>query len=274
MLRQTANSTNATKITNSTSNGTNVQTSSTLISNSTTNQTAQSNQSTIETNQTSTQTQPTLKTQASESAVYKVSNSYTPATTGTNVFKKYDNATNAIGIVQNSTKAIRSLPDKVTSCDQIILVKVKRLKDFEDFCQVEEAFFSLSVYVANLFDTERPDRLLESMTLDKIQYIPHFLTGAKNCLDFLSRDNARMGVCFDNKEQAESAIQAYDSFSRCRLGDDLHSTKDQIKKIIEMSCLGVHDISHNQKKLIQHFVTGRKKYRNLHQRNSVIINKY
>jgi hypothetical protein len=158
---------------------------------------------------------------------------------GTNVFSGSHNASNAVGTVGLANLSITELPNTVKRCDQVILVEVNRIKDFNDYCKVEKAFFTMSVYIINLFESKNSDKLIESITLDKLANVPKYLEGAPNCLDFYGKTGKRMGICFESQTKAESIIEAYKAFMKCRMGDNLKElTLEQMRAIFEMACGG------------------------------------
>jgi hypothetical protein len=127
------------------------------------------------------------------------------------------NSTDAAGLVGSLNFSISQPPYKVERCDQVLLLKGKRL-NLTDYCQKTEGFMTLSIYMANLFETEKSDRLIESLPLDQITTIPSLLTGTTSCLQF-STKTKNFGFCYDTADILKQVIKAYEYFRKCRKGN-------------------------------------------------------
>jgi hypothetical protein len=233
---------------------TSTSTNSTATSITTSSDSSASNNSTTGTTSTTvTNTTSTATTVASANGTSSIISSNTTATTktkpatyaplphpiGTNVFRKFNNASNAVGIVGQRNNSITSLPNKVVQCDQVILIPVKRLTNFSNYCEQSDAFFTMSAYIINLFDSPSADQLLESIMLDKLKGYPTQVPGAPYCLDFSNKKDVRLGICFGSKEKTKSIVDAFNSFMRCRLGDNLKDlSKQKLRELFELSCGG------------------------------------
>jgi hypothetical protein len=158
---------------------------------------------------------------------------------GTNVFAGQKNASNALGYVGPSDYSITSFPFKIKRCDQVVLLPVKRMTDFNDYCKTSEAFFTMSVYMVNLFESKDSNKLLESITLDKLTNVPTQIVGAPNCLDFKGTNGKRMGICFSNEVEVKNIIYGFKDFMKCRLGDNLKDlSMDDMDRVLKLSCMG------------------------------------
>ncbi len=155
-----------------------------------------------------------------------------PAATGTKVLDGKNNATNAVGMVGPSNYSLTAFPYKVKACDQIILVKGEMIKNFTNYCQKSPSYFTMSIYMVNVFSAEQPDKLINSITLDRLSKVPSLLAGVPNCIDFQG-SNSRIAVCFDSDATVQKLLEAYNSFLRCRMGDNLQAmSTNQMWKII------------------------------------------
>jgi hypothetical protein len=86
--------------------------------------------------------------------------------------------------------------------------------------------------MVNLFTSKDSNKLIESITIDRLTTVPKLLGGAPGCVDFQA-SNKRISVCVKGKEQAEEIIDAFRSFMRCRMGDNLRPlTTQQMWKIL------------------------------------------
>jgi hypothetical protein len=161
-----------------------------------------------------------------------------PKDQGTNVFLGTTNSSNALGFVGNVTNSVSVPPYVVKRCDQVILVAGKRITNFKDYCQKTEGYLTMSVYMVNLFEARDSNKLVESITLDKMTQMPQVLAGAPGCIDFIGGDK-RIATCFEEPETVNELIQAYQDFLRCRMGDNLKQLSwNDIRNIIMTSCMG------------------------------------
>ncbi len=167
----------------------------------------------------------------------------TSSSDGTNVFQGQSNSSNALGHVGPNNFSISQAPYVVKSCDQVLLIPVQRIVDFNDYCKKQDGFFTMSVYMVNLFEAKDSNKLLESITLDKITTVPRTLAGAPGCIDFLS-GNKRIAVCLKGDELVQQVIQAYQSFLRCRMGDNLKvMSMQEMMKVVMMSACGAKNLT-------------------------------
>lgn len=161
-----------------------------------------------------------------------------PAEIGTGVFLGLTNSSNALGYVGPVNYSVSVPPYVVKSCDQVILVPVKRISNFNDYCKKDEGFLTMSVYMVNLFETKDSNKLVESITLDKMTNIPVPLAGAPGCIDFRGGDK-RIAACFEENDAVNQLIQAYQDFMRCRNGDNLKDLSwNEMRNILMSACMG------------------------------------
>ena len=140
--------------------------------------------------------------------------------TGTNVFTaKKTNATDAAGLVGGYNFTVPAAPYHVERCDQILQIKGKKM-DLNDYCIQTDAFMTLSIYMANLFDAQSPDKLSMSIHFDELVQIPGILVGTTKCIKFAGKTN-QFGFCYESKEVAQQIIVAYQKFYECTRGGDL-----------------------------------------------------
>lgn len=92
--------------------------------------------------------------------------------------------------------------------------------DLNDYCIQTDAFMTLSIYMANLFDAKNPDKLAMSIHFDEIVEMPRILTGTTKCIKFAGKSN-QFGFCYDSVTVATQIITAYRKFYECSRGGDL-----------------------------------------------------
>merc|ERR1711957_798760 len=90
---------------------------------------------------------------------------------GTNVFDGKINATDAVGKVGFTNYSVVKPPYKVKRCDQILLLPGKKLNP-KDYCEKEDAFMTMSIYMMNFFLKRDPNKLVESFNMYEITQIP------------------------------------------------------------------------------------------------------
>ena len=89
--------------------------------------------------------------------------------------------------------------------------------DLNDYCIKTDAFMTLSIYMANLFEAQNPDKLVMSIPTEEILQMPNLLTGATKCIKWGGKTN-QFGFCYETKEVAEQIITAYRKFYECSKG--------------------------------------------------------
>jgi len=92
--------------------------------------------------------------------------------------------------------------------------------DLNDYCIQTDAFMTLSIYMANLFDAQNPDKLIMSIHTAELLQMPNILTGTTKCIKWAGKLN-QFGFCYDSKVVAEQVITAYRKFYECSKGGDL-----------------------------------------------------
>jgi len=160
----------------------------------------------------------------------------------THVFGLEKNASNAAGFVGERNLSIDKAPWRIKSCDQVVQISAQRLKDPEDYSLREPAFFTMSIYMINMFSGKDNTRLVESINVENIANVPDILKGTKTCLQFLDTRNAKnVSMCMEDSDRVDDVKEAFQRIMRCRMGDNLKEIPIKtIKKIFEASCLGMN----------------------------------
>lgn len=161
-----------------------------------------------------------------------------PLAEGSNVFVGHRNSSNALGYVGPHNFSITAFPIKVRRCDQIILLSVNRITEWNDYCKKSKGFFTMSVYMVNMFENKDGGKLVESISLDKAS-MPMVVPGAPNCIHFDGPNLKRIGTCFDTKDQVDDILGAYKDFLRCRMGDNLKGLSMTVMdRLLKLACTG------------------------------------
>jgi hypothetical protein len=136
---------------------------------------------------------------------------------GTNIFNGKLNSSDAAGLVGPTNFSISSPPYVVKRCDQVLLLPGKKL-NLKDYCTKEDAFMTLSIYMANLFLTKDSNKLIESIPMDQMTTIPSPIPGAPGCTTFSSRFKS-WAFCYESEAILGQVIEAYKEFMTCRKGN-------------------------------------------------------
>lgn len=135
---------------------------------------------------------------------------------GTNIFTGKKNSSDAAGLVGPLNFSIAQPPYIVERCDQVLLLPGKKL-NLKDYCSKEDAFMTLSIYMANLFLTKDSNKLVESIPMDQVTMLPAKMPGAPTCTTYSTRFKS-FAFCYESEEILEQVIEAYKEFFRCRRG--------------------------------------------------------
>ena len=139
------------------------------------------------------------------------------AGTGTNVFNGQSNSSDALGFVGPTNYSISAPPYAVKDCNQVLLVDVQRITDMKDYCKKEQGFFTMSIYMINIFQAKDSNKLIDSLTMDKLVNTPYDLPGAPNCMNFEGKTKG-IAICVQSPDIVFQLKQAYEEFLRCRKG--------------------------------------------------------
>ena len=149
-------------------------------------------------------------------------------------------ATNVVGALHTKEVIVEASPYTITRCDQVVMFNAQTLADEEDYLSRKDAFFTISAYLINMFQSKDSNQLLESVNLAHITNIPGPLKGTKDCLIFLDSLSVRNVVmCFKSENEMLEIEQAYSALIKCRLGGETDDFDPSlINKILNFSCNG------------------------------------
>jgi len=133
---------------------------------------------------------------------------------GTDVFKGKINATNAIGIVGFTNWSINEAPYKVERCDQILLIKGKKL-NLDNYCEKTDAFMTMSIYMINFFEKKDVKKLIDSYSMADITNIPTEIAGSPGCTMWQTKTKS-FPFCYESREILEQITAAYYKFLDCK----------------------------------------------------------
>ena len=133
-----------------------------------------------------------------------------------------------------SNYTVSEPPYTIKSCDQLVQFEAQILTDFDDFSKKKPAFFTISIYMLNMFESSTSSKLSLSILLDNIRQEPFLLTGSVSCISINDAKNRKtIGLCLPNKDRMNDILKVFRDFFRCRAGDDLKPIPiDVIKHLI------------------------------------------
>jgi hypothetical protein len=147
--------------------------------------------------------------------------------------------TNVVGAIKPDI-VIDKAPYELKSCDQVLYITAERISIHNDYTSRSSAFFTMSAYLINMFESKDTNKLLESINLGHIKVVPHVLQGSKNCIIYNdAHSNRNITLCISDQTVLEQWQKAYDDFMRCRMGGNLNSFDPvTINNILSASCNG------------------------------------
>jgi len=153
------------------------------------------------------------------------------------------NATNVVGKVSGADTIVNAYPYEIKRCDQVLQVTAQRIPNFDDYTSRSPAFFTLSAYLMNMFESQDSSKLLESVSLGHIQALPEILKGSKDCLLFKDGITSRnISLCPVDEEQSDAVRFAYEDFMKCRMGSTLKEFDPvTVNNVLTASCNGNPD---------------------------------
>jgi hypothetical protein len=151
---------------------------------------------------------------------------------GTNAIQGKNNATDAVGVIGSSNFSVTEPPYMVKDCNQIFLVDAERIINMEDYSKREKALFTMTIYIANIFQSKDINKLVDSITMDRMVQPPTHIPGAPGCLNFAA-DSRNIAFCVKDMNIANQLVQAYFDFHNCREGKRPLTAKDIMRLLME-----------------------------------------
>jgi len=151
------------------------------------------------------------------------------------------NSTNVVGAPKATSEiVISAVPYDLKSCDQVITLTAETIKDHNDYTSRTPAYFTLSAYLVNMFESADTNMLLESINLGHIKQLPNILQGSKNCIQFKDDFSFRnLTMCLTDSSVTEQIQSVYNTFMTCRQGGDLNEFDPvTINNVLSASCNG------------------------------------
>ena len=153
-----------------------------------------------------------------------------------NANKKKD-TTNVAGNLKFQNVHISASPYKVTSCDQVLLIPGKRIFPENDYTKKIDAFFTMSAYMVNSFETKDSNKFLESIAMSHMKTMPYVLGGSKNCLYFQDSITTRkITLCIEDPVVLEEIQTAFMTLFNCRNGRGITGDDKNVEKLAKILC--------------------------------------
>lgn len=147
------------------------------------------------------------------------------------------NTTNVAGNLKVPTIQIQSSPYNVTSCDQVLLIPAKRISEENDYTKKVDAFFTMSAYMVNLFESKDSNKLLDSVAMSHMKTMPYILQGSKNCLYFQDSVTLRkISMCIEDANMLEEIQTAFMTLFNCRNGGRMPPPDRNVEKLLKVLC--------------------------------------
>lgn len=151
-------------------------------------------------------------------------------------------STSAHGVFGPADLIIKSNPWTVKSCDQVLMLEGKTITNYDDCDSKVDSFFTMSMYYVNRLNSTNPASLMQSILVENIKEMPFLVPGfKKSCVLFKDSKhiNNDISICVQSQQQAQSLLDAFSSFFKCRTGDNLKPlTLREIQMIMNARCNG------------------------------------
>jgi len=147
------------------------------------------------------------------------------------------NTTNVAGNLKKPVVHINDPPYNVTSCDQVLFIPGKRIFPENDYTKKVDAFFSMSAYMINMFESKDNNKFLESIAIRNMRTMPYILTGSKNCLIFQDTVTVRkITMCLEDNQILKEIQEAFLQLFNCRNGGRMQNRDDSVEKLYKALC--------------------------------------
>lgn len=118
------------------------------------------------------------------------------------------------------------------------MIPGKRIFPENDYTKKVDAFFTISAYMVNMFESKDSNKFLESIAMSHIKIMPYILTGSKNCLLFQDSVTYRkITMCLEDPNLMNEIQEAYLALFNCRNGGNIVAKKEEnVEKLMKVLC--------------------------------------
>jgi len=125
---------------------------------------------------------------------------------------------NAAGQVVDQPMIVSTAPYVINRCDQIVAFKADLIPDLSDYTNRTSAYFTMTAYHLNVFDSNDSSTLKQSIILSFGKAAPTEPIGAQYCILNDGGDDKPLLFCASNQADSDSFKAALSTFSDCRAG--------------------------------------------------------
>ncbi len=145
---------------------------------------------------------------------------------------------NSIGEPVLKSVALSSFPFHVTRCDQLVLFPCNYINDEDDYRVRRKGFVAITAHYTNLFEGGKDgQKLIQQIISSSMPSDPIHITGARGCIRVHGGAKQRnIDVCVPSLGYAQNLINVYETFARCRVGDNLAPIPPWLLKQLLQMC--------------------------------------
>lgn len=126
---------------------------------------------------------------------------------------------NALGHEVESPMIVDKAPYKLDRCDQIVALEAEYVPDLQDFTQRKKAYFTITAYHLNRFESKDIAKLDQSLLFSNSRVKPTEPQGAESCLLMDGGDYEKaLLLCLKDKEEFDNIRSLLDILQDCRAG--------------------------------------------------------
>lgn len=126
---------------------------------------------------------------------------------------------NSLGHEVEVPMIVDKAPFKLDRCDQIVALDAEFIPDLEDFTKRQKAYFTITAYHLNRFETKDIAKLEQSLLFTNSRVKPSEPQGAENCLIIDGGDYEKsLLLCLKNREEFDNIKNLLETYEDCRAG--------------------------------------------------------
>ena len=126
---------------------------------------------------------------------------------------------NSVGHEVDTPMIVDKAPYKLDRCDQIVALEAEFVPDLEDFTVRKKAYFTITAFHLNRFETKDIAKLDQSLIFTNSRVKPSEPQGAENCLLIDGGNYEKtLLICLKNREEFDNLRALLDTLEDCRAG--------------------------------------------------------
>jgi hypothetical protein len=129
---------------------------------------------------------------------------------------------NSLGNRVPAKTLVNTYPYKLERCDQIVIINGEFIRFGKEYICLKQGVFVFTSQAINVFKSESPESLAESMDLSDIHDCSYNLRPLDKCLDITSKTQEKMTLC---SEYIGKVYDLLKDFSECRKGNPIKPIK-------------------------------------------------